>query len=381
MDLQEIRDKIDAIDNQIASLYGQRMGLVELVAKNKEQTGKAVNDLERERNILLRVADLVDEDKQIYLKRVFESIFETSKAMQMAKISQNSEIASKIQKALENGQLKFPTKAKVACQGVEGAYSGIAADRLFELVDISYFKNFEGVFQAVEKGFCKYGVLPIENSLAGSVNQVYDLMKEHKFYIVRSVRIPVSHNLIAKKDAEISDIKEIYSHEQAISQCKKYLEKFNGVKVIDCANTATASKMVAESGRKDVAAISSRQCADLYNLKILQSNVQDSDNNYTRFILIAKDMEFYSDATKISIVTTLPQNSPGSLNKLLSKFSNLGINLTKLESRPIVNSSFEFMFYFDFNCDIKEKSVQNLLSELNQSTEQFTFLGAYGEIF
>jgi chorismate mutase/prephenate dehydratase len=260
-----------------------------------------------------------------------------------------------------------------------GAYSGIAAEKLFELADVTYFKNFDAVFQAVEKGFCKYGVLPIENSSAGSVNQVYDLMKEHKFYIVRSVRLSVSHNLIAKKDVKKEDIKEIYSHEQALSQCKKYLEKFPLAKVTPCANTAVAAKMLIDSGRKDAAAICSRECAELYGLKILENNIQDSDNNYTRFILIAKEMEFYENANKISIMTTLPQNSAGSLNKLLSKFSNLGINLTKLESRPIVGSGFEFMFYFDFECDIKDKGVQNLIGELDDSTEQFTFLGAYKE--
>ena len=289
-------------------------------------------------------------------------------------------LGEKIKQALSKGELSFPVKAKVACQGVMGAYSGIAADRLFELADITYFKNFDGVFQAVEKGFCKYGVLPIENSSAGSVNQVYDLMKKHKFYIVRSIRIPVSHNLIVNKDTKLSDIKEILSHEQALTQCKGYLEKFIGVKITPCANTAVAAKTLAESGRHDLAAISSRECADLYGLKLLDTNIQDSNNNYTRFILIAKDMEFYSDAKKISIMTTLPQNTPGSLNKLLSKFANIGINLTKLESRPIVGSSFEFMFYFDFECDIKGKGVQNLLSELDNSTEQFTFLGAYNEI-
>ena len=380
MDLTEIRTKLDVIDDEIAVLYGERMKLIEKVSEAKKQSGKAVNDPDREKKILLRVTDKVDQDKQVYLKRVFETIFETSKAYQTMNAEYNSDISAKIRAALLKGELKFPVKAKVACQGVIGAYSGIAAERLFELADITYFKNFDGVFQAVEKGFCKYGVLPIENSSAGSVNQVYDLMKAHKFYIVRSVRLSVNHNLIVNKDAKKEDITEIISHEQALTQCKKYLEQFKNAKITAVANTAVAAKMVAESGRKDIAALSSRECADLYGLKLLETNVQDSDNNYTRFILIAKDMEFYQDATKISIMTTLPQNAPGSLNKLLSKFSNLGINLTKLESRPIVGSSFEFMFYFDFNCDIKEKGVQNLLCELDNSTEQFTFLGAYGEI-
>ncbi|MBQ3047278.1 MAG: prephenate dehydratase [Clostridia bacterium] len=379
MDLDKIRQGIDAIDDKIAELYEERMKLVGQVSEAKKQSGKAVNDPDREKKILLRVTDKVSEGNQVYLKRVFESIFETSKAYQTMNAEYHSAIGEKIKEAILKGDLEFSPKAKVACQGVSGAYSGIAADRLFELADITYFKNFDGVFQAVEKGFCKYGVLPIENSSAGSVNQVYDLMKEHKFYIVKSIRISVTHNLVVNKDTKMSDIKEIISHEQALTQCKKYLEQFPSVKITAVANTAVAAKTLAESGRKDIAAISSRECADLYGLKLLETNVQDSDNNYTRFILIAKNMEFYKGANKISIMTTLPQNAPGSLNKLLSKFSNLGINLTKLESRPIVGSSFEFMFYFDFECDIKKNSVQNLLIELDNSTEQFTFLGAYEE--
>ena len=380
MDLEKIRTDIDRLDDKLAELYSERMELVKQVVQAKKESGKAVNDPERERKILLRVADMVSEDKQVYLKRVFETIFETSKAYQTINADYSSETSNKIKTALTKGELSFPVKAKVACQGVAGAYSGIAADRLFELADITYFKNFEGVFQAVEKGFCKYGVLPIENSSAGSVNQVYDLMKKHKFYIARSIRLAVTHNLVVNKDTKISDVKEILSHEQAILQCKGYLEKFIGVKITPCANTAVAAKMLAESGRHDLAAISSRECADIYGLKLLETNIQDSNNNYTRFILITKEMKFYSDAKKISIMTTLPQNTPGSLNKLLSKFANVGINLTKLESRPIVGSSFEFMFYFDFECDIKDKAVQNLIAELDNSTEQFTFLGAYSEI-
>ena len=379
MDLSKIRQNIDVIDDKIAELYGERMQLVKQVSDAKKQSGKATFDPDRERNILLRVTDKVDENMQVYLKRVFETMFETSKAYQTMNAEYTTELGEKIKAAIKKGEQVFPAKAKVACQGVAGAYSGIAADRMFELADITYFKNFDGVFQAVEKGLCKYGVLPIENSSAGSVNQVYDLMKAHKFYIVKGLRVSVNHNLVANKDTNLKDIKEIFSHEQALSQCKHYLEKFPFAKITACPNTAVAAKMLAESGRKDAAALSSRECADLYGLKLLETNVQDSDNNYTRFILIAKEMEFYKDANKISIMTTLPQNSPGSLNKLLSKFSNLGINLTKLESRPIVGSSFEFMFYFDFECDINDKGVQNLLIELDNSTEQFTFLGAYSE--
>lgn len=379
MDLEQIRNGIDQIDDEIATLYGKRMELIKQVADAKKQSGKSVNDPERERKILLRVSEKVEESEQVYLKRVFESIFETSKAYQTLNVERESIITQKIKQALDKGEVDFPVKAKIACQGVAGAYSGIAADRLFEIADITYFKNFEGVFQAVEKGFCRYGILPIENSSAGSVNQVYDLMKKHRFYIVRGIKLSVTHNLVAGKNTDISKIKEIISHEQAIMQCKGYIEKFKDVKITTYPNTALAAKAVAESGRDDIAAICSRESADLYGLKLLETNVQDNAYNYTRFILIAKEMEFYKGANKISIMTTLPQNTPGSLNKLLSKFANIGINLTKLESRPIAGSAFEFMFYFDFNCDINDKGVQNLIAELDDSTEQFVFLGAYEE--
>lgn len=379
MDLEKVRKEIDVVDDQIASLFDRRMDLIKEVIDAKKQSKTAVNDPNRERDILLRVTEKVNEDRQIYLKRVFETMFEVSKAYQTVNMEKTSKISQQIDTALEKGFQKLPVKAKIACQGVAGAYSGIATDRMFELADITYFKTFEGVFGAVEKGFCRYGVLPIENSYAGSVNQVYDLMKEHKFYIVKSLRLSVSHNLVANKETELKDIREIVSHEQAISQCKKYLEKFPLAKITAVPNTAVASKIVKESGRNDIVAICSRECADLYGLKLLETNIQDSENNYTRFILIAKEMEFYENANKISIMTTLPQNSAGSLNKLLSMFANLGINLTKLESRPIVGSSFEFMFYFDFECDIKDKAVKNLLAGLDSSTEQFTFLGAYSE--
>jgi chorismate mutase/prephenate dehydratase len=204
-------------------------------------------------------------------------------------------------------------------------------------------------------------------------------MSEHKFTIVKSIRIPIIHSLVALNGVKKSDIKEIVSHEQALSQCRKYLEQFDGVKITEFPNTALAARYVKESGRTDVAALCSKEGAEKYGLSLLEQGVQDSEGNYTRFILITKDLEIYSGAQKISIMTTLP-HSPGSLYKMLGRFSNLGINLTKLESRPIVKANFEFNFYFDFDCDIKLEKVQNLLAEISEGAEKFTFLGAYNEI-
>ncbi len=377
MELKDLRNKIDEIDNEITELFKKRLEIVKEVGEEKKKTGKAVNDPDRERNILLRVTEGATETQQMYLKRVFENVFEISKAYQNLAIKDLSVTSKNIENAVRNSSA-FPIKARVACQGVRGAYSGIATDKLFEIADITYFKNFEGVFSAVEKGLCKYGVLPIENSTAGSVNEVYDLMREHNFYIVKSLRLPVTHYLVANEGATLNSIKEILSHEQALSQCKKYLQKFPQATITACANTALGAKTVLESNREDIASICSRECAELYGLKILDSNIQDSNGNYTRFIVIAKDMEIYKGANRVSVMTSLP-HTPGSLYKTLAKFYNAGINVTKLESRPIIGSNFEFTFYFDFECDISRPEVLSVISELDHSAEKFTFLGAYSE--
>jgi chorismate mutase/prephenate dehydratase len=376
MELEDLREQIDKIDDEITSLFKKRLEIVKEVGEKKKQTGKAPNDPDREKNILLRVTENATDVEKMYLKRVFENIFEISKAYQTISIKNLSESAKKIEQAVSAEVKTFPVRARVACQGIKGAYSGIAADKLFEIADVTYFKTFEGVFSAVEKGLCKYGVLPIENSTAGSVNEVYDLMREHNFYVVKSIRVPITHNLVALEGASISSIKEVLSHEQALTQCKRYLEKMPLAKVTPCSNTAVSAKTVLDSGRVDLAAICSRESAEAYGLKILDSNIQDSDGNYTRFIVITKDLEIYKGANKISVMTTLP-HTPGSLYKTLAKLYNTGINVTKLESRPIIGSNFEFTFYFDFECDIESPEVLAVISELDHSAEKFTFLGAY----
>lgn len=378
--IEELRKKIDELDDKIAGLYLERQRTVREIGEEKARTHAAVLDPAREKKIIARVTKQADDEQKIYLKRVFETILETSRAYQRRLVAPVTPLSDNLRRVLMEGKKYFPVSSTVACQGVEGSYSSIAADKLFEIADITFFRNFEGVFQAVEKGLCDYGVLPIENSAVGSVNAVYDLMKKHRFYIVRSIKLKVCHHLLAKKGVALSDIKEVYSHEQAIGQCSAYLQKLpSSVKITACPNTAVAAEMVANSDRNDVACISSRNCAELYGLGILESNIQDNDSNYTRFICISKTLEIFAPANRISIMMTLPHES-GSLNRVLNKFSTLGLNLTKLESRPLPGTDFEFMFYFDFEGQIENSDTLSLIAELDQGTEQFTFLGSYYEV-
>ena len=375
MKLEELRKELNGIDDKMSELFNERMKIVEKIGEEKKNTSGTIFDRKRENEVLLRLTENVDEKYYPYLKKVYGTIFETSKACQARIIGR--EPSEELRNALKPVDKSFPFKARVACQGVEGAYSEIAARKLIEIADVTFFKSFDGVFSAVEKGFSRYGVLPVENSYAGSVNRVYDLMRDHKFYIVKSVKLTVSHCLCGLKGAKKQDLKKIVSHEQALAQCRNYLDKLGGVETVPEVNTAISAKLVAETGDNTVGAICSKESAELYGLSVFDYDIQDSKNNYTRFILIAKEPELYAGANKISIMATLP-HVPGSLANVLGRFSSIGINLTKLESRPTAEGSFEFMFYFDFECDPKDPALHNLLAEL-ESEGTLVFLGAYGE--
>lgn len=376
--IEKLRQEIDKIDDQIAKLYSDRMDVALEIGKVKMQDKKAVSVPEREKQIINRVTSLVDDDKKVFLKQIFEQMFFQSKALQSRLSLSSSKIAEEIRECTNKLERDLPPSATVACQGIAGAYSGIATEKLFEISDITYFKNFDAVFNAVDKGLCEYGVLPIENSTAGSVSQVYDLMTKHNFYIVKSIKLQITHSLVAKLDADITKIKKVISHEQALNQCAEFLKKM-GVEVVAVENTAVAAKMVSEGDDLTVAAICSEESAKAYGLQVLEKGVQDNGNNFTRFICISKNMQIFKGADKISVVTSL-ESRPGSLNKMLSRFAAQGLNLTKIESRPIPNCTFEFLFYFDFEGATDNEGVINLIAALKDSSDKFKFLGCYKEI-
>lgn len=378
MDLTDYRTQIDTIDDKLMELFNERMHIAANIAQYKAEHHIGTKVKSRERSILSRVSEQADDGLDGYARILFSTLFDVSRAYQNSLMAADTALSRALTEAIETTPALFPTKGVVACQGVEGAYSQIACDKLFSFANILYFKTFEGVFQAVEKGLCEFGILPIENSSYGSVNEVYDLMRHFNFHIVRSLKLKIDHSLLAKPGKTLSDIKEIFSHEQALGQCSEFLKQLHDVKITVCENTAAAAKMVSDSDREDVAAISSHECAELYGLSALSNDIQNSDSNFTRFICITKDLRIFPGSNKISLMLSLPHR-PGALYSFMSKIAALGLNVSKLESRPIPGKDFEFLFYFDIDASVISPEVIKFLSDLSKEPEMFMFLGNYSE--
>lgn len=379
MDINELREQLNAIDDELVSTFGKRMEIAGKIAQYKHDNNVSVSDRTREREVIHRVTGKVKPELAGYTKSLYNTLFDLSKTYQNSLMKTDSKLPRDIRTALENTDQLFPERAVVACQGTEGAYSQFACDRIFKYPSIMYMDNFEGVFNAVDRGLCRYGILPLENSTAGSVTAVYELMQKYSFYIVASTRMFVGHTLLANPGASLSTVREIFSHEQALDQCSDFLSTLKDVKITVCPNTATAAKAVADSGRTDVAAICSPECAELYNLRQICDHISNSANNYTRFICISKNLEIYPGANRTSLIARLA-HKPGSLYNVIARFSALGINLTKLESRPVAGSDFEFAFYFDIDASIYSHELAELIIQLENEIPELTYLGSYNEV-
>ncbi len=377
--LTDYRTRLDEIDEELLRLFTERMDIAGEIAAWKRENGRPVLDLRREKEKLRRIDELSQPELSDDSFTLFSMIMELSRARQNRILRRGSTETEAIEAALRDTPPLFPEKAIVACQGVEGAYSGIACEKLFQRPSVFWFSSFDAVFTAVEKGLCRYGVIPVENSNAGTVNAVYDLMVRHNFRIVRSVRVKVDHNLLVLPGTRLEDIREIYSHAQALTQCAGFLQRFPNAKIIPCENTAVAAKRVAESREPGAAALSSRRCAKLYGLEALLTSVQDSDNNYTRFICISRSLEIYPGADRTSLMMVV-RDEPGSLCKVLTRFYALGINLHKLESRPLPGRDWEYRFYFDLDAPVYAPRFLQLMGELGDLSEEYEYLGSYNEV-
>ena len=379
MDLQTCRSEISQIDEQIVALFQKRMALSKEIALFKKENRLPIFDSERERAVLNRVTALAGEELADYTGVLYQTVFDVSRSYQHAVINQPGKISALLETVCAETPQLPPPRAVIACQGAEGAYSQHACDKMFKYPSILYFSTFKDVCKAVDSGLCRYGVLPIENSTAGSVTQVYDLMEKHHFHIVKAARQKVDHRLLAKPGVKLSDIREVVSHEQALRQCSGFFATHPNIKATPMENTAVAASFAAQSERTDIAAIASQECEALYGLETLSDAVSDTGNNFTRFICIAKDLTVYDGADKISLMLSAAHR-PGSLYRLLSHISVMGLNLTKLESRPIPGKDFEFRFFFDIEASILDPAVRSLIGQLQQEADQLVFLGNYEEL-
>ena len=379
MELQDIRRNIDSIDDRLVKLFAERMDCAREVAEAKRRTGRGIRDRGREREIVNRLTRAAGDEYAPYVSALYAHIFDLSRSYQSSVQQRPGALAEKISRAIEETDGRaLPAHALVACQGVEGSYQQQACEKLLSYPDILFFDSFDKVFSAVEKGMCQYGILPIENSTAGSVTQVYDLMEKHHFYICGAQKLRIDHRLMRKNGQSAAPIAEIVSHEQALRQCSRYLDAHPEIKITRMGNTAEAAKYVAECDRDDVAAIASKVCGELYGLDIVDDDISNSEYNYTRFICISRKMEIYPTANKISLMLNLA-HEPGSLNAVVSRLAIAGVNLLKLESRPIPGREFEFKFFFDMAASARDPEVVRLLSELEAHCDKLVFLGCYDE--
>ncbi len=375
MDLNDIRKEIDVIDIELVKLLEKRMDCAKAVGEYKLKNNIPILDKERQQLIL----DSVEKKSEKYgaqLRFLFEDIMCISR-MSQNRIIGDSPFRETI-KSIRESLTQMPTKGvKVACQGIRGANSHIASEEFFEEPQLSFYKTFSDVFDAVESGEAQFGVLPVENTTGGSVSDVYDLLMSHNFYIVSAKAMSISHNLCALRQSEISDIEQVWSHPQALTQCSSYISK-NDFTPIAYSNTAVAAKKVMEEKRLNCAAICSTLAAKEYSLKVLDTDIQDYNKSTTRFIVISKKPYISENANKISLCFNV-EHEEGALSKVLNMFSLLGLNLTKIESRPMKNSDFDYLFYLDFTGNLRDKSVMDFLCTLSDEVKVFSFMGNYFE--
>ena len=370
MDLDYLRKEINETDKVILSAFEKRMDLCRQVALYKKENGLPVFQSKREQEIIERVRNDSPEHLKDGAAALFTEIMDISKCLQQQELLKGRSFEKPV-------SLSFTADDKIACQGTSGSNSEAAARMMFESNEITFYPDFEDVFKAVTEGKIKFGVIPIHNSTAGSVTQNYDLMRKYNVYIAKTIKLEVTHCLAAKPGISQENIKKVYSHPQALSQCSEFL-KNNGFEPAESKNTASAAKYASETD-ECCGVICSESCAKLYGLNILPKKISNVTPNYTRFMCITKDFCISEDACTIAVNLKLP-NTKGTLYRLLTKFYMNNLNLEKIESRPIADGSFDVMFYLDFEGNINNPKIKSLLIELADELEYFRFLGNYSEI-
>ncbi|MCD7740707.1 MAG: chorismate mutase [Ruminococcus sp.] len=370
MDLNDLRMQINEIDEQILDLFVRRMNVCYDVAEYKIKNDLPVFHADREQQIIDRVRKEVSDDMANSAEVLFTNIMDISKCKQFQRFFANESEIAYI-------PLDLTGSHKVAVPGTIGSYSHVAAKHFLPESSPVFYELFAEVFEAVANGNADFGVVPIVNSTAGTVSQTYELMNKYDFKICASNKVAANHCFVVKHGTDISRIKEVYSHEQALAQCSNYIES-HGYKTHTYENTALAACFVSESSNP-IAAICSEECANHFGLDIIDYGIANAESNFTKFILISKEMRLAEGADIISVVLSVPHQR-SSLYRMLTKFSVSGLNLTKIESRPIANTDFDVLFYLDFEGSIKSPDVVKLIRELETELSYFKFLGNYKEL-
>lgn len=375
MSLKPIRDEIDNIDNQIIELFSRRMECSKQVAEYKLENGLPIFNQQREQEILDKVYEKSGKNGN-NARILYSTVLELSRALQHDMVGSGDKLRNEITSAYS--EIPFDDKnVSVACFGKSGSYAHQAAKKVFKNSNPKLYDRFQDVFSAIQNNEAEFGVIPIENSSAGSVTDVYDLMLQYRFYIVSAVDLPVNHCLAVKKGVKLSDIKKVYSHQQALAQCSDFINARSLI-AEQYISTSASAKMLSETEDYNSAVICSQEASEQYGLEIILRGFQNNPNNCTRFIVISKKMFISENADKISLCFSLPHIT-GSLYSILCRFAVHGLNLTKIESRPIFGRSFEYLFYLDFTGNIKDKDVLRLLCALSDELISFSFLGNYKE--
>lgn len=374
MDLLKLREQIDVIDRQIVSLYEQRMDICSQVAEYKIETGKKVFDRQREMEKLASVKALTHNEFNSHgVEELFEQIMSMSRKLQYQLLAQHGSM----------GKLPFigvdeleKSRARVVFQGAEGAYSQAAMTQYFgEQIQSFHVDTFRDAMSAIDEGSADFAVLPIENSTAGIVSEIYDLLVEFENYIVGEQIIQVRHCLLGVPGTKIEDIRTVYSHPQSLMQSSRFLAGYDW-KQISMQNNAFAAQKVAEEGDRSQAAIASEYAAKVYGLEVLRRGVNQEQDNSTRFIIVTNQKIFRKDAGKVSICFELPHQS-GSLYHMLSHFIYNNLNMCRIESRPIEDRSWEYRFFIDFEGNLADSAVKNALRGLRDEARNMKILGNY----
>lgn len=374
MDLGDLRKQIDSVDEQIVSLYEERMDICKHVAEVKIETGKKVFDREREKEKIARVKSLTHNDfNRTGIGELFEQIMSMSRKLQYQLLAEKGSM----------GRLPFigvdslvDDRVRVVFQGAEGAYSQAAMHQYFgEEVNSFHVDTFRDAYCAIEEGSADFAVLPIENSTAGIVNEIYDLLVEFENYIVGEQIIRIEHCLLGVPGTRMEDIRTVFSHPQSLMQSARFLAEHDW-KQISLPNNAFAARKVAQEGDCTQAAIASEYAGKVYGLEVLKKPVNQSETNSTRFIIITNQKIFRKDAKKVSICFEIAHES-GSLYHMLSHFIYNNLNMTKIESRPIEGRNWEYRFFVDFDGNLADSAVKNALRGLRDEAQNMRILGNY----